>query len=197
MEILNQLYILLDPFFVLVFRFPGNAYVGFASGLVWLSLITTVIGELSMAGVYFLNRKHFVEQKREMVSHLNLSLKALAAKDKASYKACNDIANEAFGRNFFAGIALFASSLWPVPFALGWLDFRFGGVDFDVPLFGSVGCAFFFVPTYIVVRILFAKAKPYLPIFRSITRKLREREAGEEKMMTYMDLVKKEERGEE
>lgn len=193
MQGIESFYTYLDPFLIFAFRLPGNAYVGYALGLVWLAFLTTLLGELSMAGVYLLNRKHLLAQKREMVSHLNLSITALAAKDKTSYKACNTIANEAFGRNFFSGIALFASSLWPVPFALGWLEFRFTTVEFTLPLVGAVGSAFLFIPTYIVVRILFSKAKPYLPFFSYMTRLLRQQEANEEKMLTYMDMVKREE----
>jgi hypothetical protein len=190
---IDSFYIYLDPLLIFAFRLPWNAYVGYALGLIWLAFLVTLLGELTMAGVYLLNRSHFLAQKREMVSHLNLSIKALAAKDKDSYKACNSIANEAFGRNFFSGIALFASSLWPVPFALGWLEFRFATVEFTLPLVGAVGSAFLFIPTYIVVRILFSKAKPYLPFFSYMTQLLRQQEANEERMLTYMDMVKREE----
>ncbi len=193
MQNLDAFYTYIDPLLISVFRLSGNVHVGYALGLIWLAFLVTLLGELTMAGVYLLNRKHFLAQKREMVSHLNLSMKALAAKDKDSYKACNTIANEAFGRNFFSGIALFASSLWPVPFALGWLQFRFATVDFTIPLVGVVGSAFVFIPTYIVVRILFSKAKPYLPFFSYMTRLLRKQEANEEKMLTYMDMVKRDE----
>lgn len=193
MHNIELFYTYIDPLLIFVFRIPGNVYVGYAMGIIWLAFLVTLLGELTMAGVYLLNRKHFLAQKREMVSHLNLSMKALAAKDKNSYKACNAIANEAFGRNFFSGIALFASSLWPVPFALGWLQFRFASVEFTLPLVGAVGSAFMFIPTYIFVRILFFKAKPYLPFFSYMTKLLRKQEANEEQMLTYMDMVKRDE----
>lgn len=193
MHNIELFYTYIDPLLIFVFRIPGNVYVGYAMGIIWLAFLVTLLGELTMAGVYLLNRKHFLAQKREMVSHLNLSMKALAAKDKNSYKACNAIANEAFGRNFFSGIALFASSLWPVPFALGWLQFRFASVEFTLPLVGAVGSAFMFIPTYIFVRILFSKAKPYLPFFSYMTKLLRKQEANEEQMLTYMDMVKRDE----
>ncbi len=193
MNHIDSLYIHLDPFFIFMFRLPGNAYVGFALGLIWLAFLVTLLGELTMAGVYLLNKKYFLAHKREMVSHLNLSLKALAAKDKQSYSACNTIANEAFGKNFFSGIALFASSLWPVPFALGWLEFRFGNVDFSLPLIGVVGTAFLFIPVYIGMRIVFSKVKKYLPFFSYMHRMLKKQNADEEQMMTYMDIVQQDE----
>lgn len=184
----TQIYDFLDPFLIWVFRIPENPYIGFTLGLVWVALAATVIGELCMAGVYFLNKKHFSGIDREMVQNHNLSIKALAVKNKAAYKACNSIANEAFGKNFFAHLALFASSLWIVPFAIGWLSYRFGKVDFIMPWLGSVGPAFLFIPMYIVVRIAFAKSKRFLPVFRTIQRKIKENESPEE-LMSFQDLV--------
>ncbi len=191
---LDPMYLFLDPFLIWAFRLPVHSYVGFAFGLVWLALLATVIGELCMAGIYFLNRKYLAAQSQDMVRNFNLSLKALAHKDKESYKACNDLANEAFGKNFFTGITLFASSIWPAFFALGWLDYRFANLEFPLPLFGVVSSAFFFIPTYIIVRIVFAKLKPKLPVFSIISRKVKtDRDSGE-KMMTYMDLIKSDEK---
>lgn len=188
---LDEFYAFIDPALIAPFRWPGNEYAGLILGLFWVALAATVVGELCMAGAYFFNRKHFAEMRREMVVHNNLSIRALGFKDKASYKACNSIANEEFGRNFFAGIALFASSIWPAFFAMGWLDYRFQGVGFLLPLLGAVGVGFFFVPTYIVTRIAFHKSKPWLPLFSWIKRKTAENESCEE-MITYMDIVKKE-----
>jgi len=186
-----SVYQFLDPWFIWAFRIGDNPYLGFAVGLLWLCLLTTIIGELCMAGVYFLNRKHFAAINQNMVRHHNLSLQALGAKDKAAWKACNSIANDAFGKNFFSRIALFASSLWVVPFAIGWLSFRFGSVDFVLPYLGEVGVSFLFIPAYIVIRVLFCRAKPVLPVFRTIRRKVLENE-GSEVLMSYGDLVRKE-----
>jgi len=163
--------------------------VGFALGLFWVCLLATVIGELCMAGVYFINAKHFAKMNRDMVKNHNLSVHAIGVKNKGAWKACNSIANDAFGKNFFAHIALFASSLWIVPFGLGWLYYRFGSVDFTVPFLGVVGPAFVFIPAYILTRFLFGKAKPWLPVFKTIKRKIKENE-GEDEMMLFSDLVK-------
>lgn len=186
-------YEFLDPWMIWAFRISGNAYVGFALGLIWVALVATIIGELCMAGVYFSNKKHFRTINRDMVDHHNLSVRALGAKDKTAWKACNSIANDAFGKNFFAHMALFASSLWIVPFTIGWLFYRFGQVDFDVPFMGAVGPAFIFIPVYILVRYLFCKAKPWIPVFKSIRRKVKENEAGEE-MLNFTDLLSEEDR---
>ena len=189
----TAIYQFLDPWLIWAFRTSSNAYVGFAIGLFWVCLAATVIGELCMAGVYFLNKKHFASVNREMVDHHNLSVHALGAKDKGSWKACNSIANDAFGKNFFARIALFASSLWLVPISIGWLSYRFGGVDFTVPVLGAVGPAFIFIPAYILVRVLFSYSKPWLPFFRTIKRKVEENEAADA-MLTFTDLLDEEDR---
>jgi hypothetical protein len=189
----TAVYQFLDPWLVWAFRVSDSPHVGFAVGIFWLCLLTTVIGELCMAGVYFLNKKHFAAIHKDMVCHHNLSLKALGAKDKTAWKACNSIANDAFGKNFFSRIALFASSLWVVPFAIGWLTFRFGSVDFVLPYLGEIGVSFIFIPGYIVVRVLFSRVKHVLPVFRAIKRKIGENEGGEA-MMSYMDLAETSER---
>lgn len=184
----QAIYEFLDPWLIPAFRMSDNPYVGFAMGLVWICLIATVLGELCMAGIYFLNAKHFAKINRDMVDHHNLSVRAIWAKDKTAWKACNSIANDAFGKNFFSHIALFASSLWMVPFGIGWLFYRFGDVDFILPLIGAVGPSFFFIPLYILTRYLFGKAKPWLPIFKTIKRKIKENE-GEDEMILFSDAA--------
>ncbi|MBG0789701.1 MAG: hypothetical protein H0S80_04295 [Desulfovibrionaceae bacterium] len=185
----QMVYEFLDPWMIWAFRLTDNPYVGFAIGIFLVGLAATVVGELCMAGIYFMNKKHFGEINRSMVSHHNLSVKAIGVKNKKAWKACNSIANDAFGKNFFSHIALFASSLWVVPFCIGWLFYRFGEVDFEVPFLGEVGPVFIFIPAYIVIRILFNKAKPWMPVFKTIRQKIKENE-GDEKMMLFSDLVK-------
>jgi hypothetical protein len=135
----------LDPWLIWAFRLPTRAEYGFALGLLWVSLAATMVGEISSRIIVRCNRDYFKGLKREMVKNHNLSLRALAVKDKASYKASNTMAHDAFGRHFFAQLSLSASSLWTVPFALGWFDYRFPGVLFPFPLAGEVGAPFLFM----------------------------------------------------
>lgn len=186
----TELYMALDPFFIWVFRIPAQAWLGFALGIFWICLVTTVIGELSMAGAYFANKRHFAKHSQDMVQNHNLSVQALGCKNKEAWKACNHLANDAFGKNFFSHIALFASSLWPVPFAIGWLYYRFAEVDFTVPFVGEIGPSFIFIPAYILFRWLFGKAKPWLPVFRTIKQKITENETAGGTMLSYADLMK-------
>jgi len=188
MGIFESLNIFLDPYFIWVFRLPETPWIGFALGVAFLCLLTTVIGELSMAGIYFFNKEHFAEHNREMVRHNNMSLRSLLVKNKEGFKALNKRANDEFGKNFFSRIALFGASLWPAFFIMGWLDFRFAEVDFTVPWVGLVGPGFFFVPAYIVTRILFEKNKKRIPLFRSIARKVAENEETDEELMGFKEM---------
>lgn len=180
----------LDPLFIWLFRLPVHPLAAFGAGLLALGLIITYIGELSMAGVYFLNRRHFAAINKDMVKHHNLSVKAIRQGDKSSYTACNTLANDAFGKNFFSHAALFSASIWPVPLAMGWLAFRFGEVAFTLPVTGTeVGVNFVFIPLYVGLRILFGRFKRFVPPFGTITRAVKANESCGEDLMSWGDLM--------
>lgn len=193
LESFDRLNYLFDPIFIPLFRLPLDPVTAYCVGMVLLVLLCTVVGELSLAGVYFLNRKHFAKVNGEMIRQHNLSVKAIRQKDKASYKACNSLANDAFGQNFFSHIALFASSLWPVPFALGWMAFRFSEITFQLPFTipavgGEVGNNFFFIPMYVLCRVAFAKSKPHLPVFKQIQKAIKDNEDPGEDLVSWSQL---------
>lgn len=188
MSELDAISVFLDPYLVWAFRAPLHPYLAFAAGLFTVALMATVIGELCMAAAYFANKDAFAKSNREMVKHNNMSLRMLARKNKQGYKLLNKEANDFFGKNFFSRIALFASSLFPAFFVMGWVDMRYGEIDFMLPWMGKVGPGFFFVPTYIVTRIVFAKAQKHLPVFKTIRRKVRENETTDEDLLSFDDL---------
>jgi hypothetical protein len=76
-----------------------------------------------------------------------------------------------------------AGILWPIPFAMGWMQMRFASVEFDLAfplslIFGnSVGYIFTFIPIYILCRILFKYMRPYLPYFKGVQKILNEYDA--------------------
>ena len=176
----------------------GSAQATFWLGTVVVCLGCALIGELTMAGAYYLNRRHFARIRRDMIVNNNLSLKAIAFKDKESYTACNRMANDAFGLNFFSGLALFAASVWPAFFALSWYDFRFGKVpvvelSFAIP---GLGENLFYpavvVPVYVVMRIVFAKLiKPWLWPFPRIKAWVQANEDCGEELLTLGDMLEK------
>jgi hypothetical protein len=169
----ETLYYHIDAALIYFFRLTANPMLGYMAGIAVLALLCVVIGDLTVAVAFRVNGSFFRRDNRELVSMQNKSLLALQARDKKSYQACNEMANDSFGKVFFTQIALGASSLCPVPFALQWLDGRFGDVAFLLPFaLGSrttVGYAFTFIPMYILVRILFAHARTQLPGYRRLT----------------------------
>lgn len=199
LESFDRLNYLFDPIFLFFFKLPVPPVYAYFLGMLLLILACTLLGELSLAGVYYVNRKHFAKLNRDMIHNHNLSVEAIREKDKRSYKACNSLANEAFGQNFFSHIALFASSLWPVPFVLSWMMFRFGDVAFQLPftipaIGDTVGNNFVFVPMYVLVRVLFARSRKFIPGYRFLASAMKKNEDIGEELLSwdiFVDTKKK------
>ncbi len=184
----ETLYTQLDAFLIYFFRLADNPMLGYLSGIAVLALGCVILGELSMGVAYRWNHVFLARDSRSLVRLQNGSLRALQARDKEGYQALNREANDAFGKLFFTQVALAAASLWPLPFAMHWLQARFGEVVFALPITlppvgDSVGYAFTFIPMYILVRILFGHVKGRLPFFRGIRAlQAREQQTGEKKL---------------
>ena len=188
MALLNQLWIWADLILISPYRRSGNPVIGFFLGTLVLSLWCVLIGKVTGLVVWSINRAHMESLERETVTMHNLSLKAILFKDKASYTACNKEANEAFGRYFFAQLAASAATLWPLPFALAWMETRFNEVTFPLPyplnlVVPAVGYIAIFLLCYILLRILLKHLLPmFHPVRTATSREPRER------MMTLADL---------
>ena len=89
-------------FLISTFRLLSNPVSGFFFGTFILTVWCTLVGELTSLGVGRMNRKYTKKLERESIRLHNLSVKAIIHKDKESYKACNKMANEAWGKYFFA-----------------------------------------------------------------------------------------------
>lgn len=184
-----------DSALIALFRLVDTPIFAFFIGIALMSLLCILIGRATLALTMRINRSHIAAGDRKMRQMHNLSIKALAYKDKIAYKSCNKEANDAFGKMFFLQIALGISSLWPVPFALDWLQYRFMDVRFELPftlpVFGdTVGFMFSFIPMYILVYILFGKVKAHLTAFRK-SRRLGQNalEAEPEPLLSLSDLA--------
>ena len=91
-----------------------------------------------------------------------LSHQALLAGDGAAYRACNRLANEAFGQSFFLNAAWGMGSLWPVFFAAGWMQAHFAAVRFPIgPV--ELGPMAPLVMLYVAARILLGTVFPSRP----------------------------------
>lgn len=185
----HTLYVCLDTFLISFYRLTDAPIVGFMAGTFVLAWLANILGRLFYTVASRANRQSVDRENREMVRMHNLSFRALLAKDKDAYKACNKQANDAFGKYFFASAAVGMSSLWPAAFALAWMDTRFAGVDFLLPIAGrSVGYAATFIPMYALAHIVNGKFVRYLP-WLAASGKAGTTDDGRERMLSMEDLM--------
>ena len=145
---------------------------GWWLGTFILACWATLIGELTLAMVFRLNRRYVEETNQEMQDRNRQAMNALKAGEKRIYKGLNKLANEAFGKAFFLQIAMGASSLWPAFLAAGWLEMRFGDVPILLPAsLGQVTYVSGFIVLYLLVRIGWGQLKKRLGL-GARTRKL-------------------------
>ncbi|MFO8032225.1 MAG: hypothetical protein R6U22_06750 [Desulfohalobiaceae bacterium] len=194
MALWDQLFYWLDLVLISPYRLPSNPISGFFLGTFVLCVWCILVGELTYRIASWVNKSHIRGFRKDMVKMHNLSLKALVLKDKEHYKACNQEANEAFGKYFFNMLTLGAAVLWPVPFALAWMNTRFGQFQFELlfplPILGkSVGFAAVMIPMYILCRISWNKFKGLLPLAELQNQK-EEKDQGQEEMISLQEIEK-------
>ncbi len=167
-----------DGFLIGFYRFTGHPFLDYLVGTMCLALLCVLVGEVTVSLAIRFNQRYIDEMAQEMNQKEKMSMAAYQAGDKPGYKALNKQATDAWGKHFFTMVGYSAGMLWPIPFALGWMQTRFHGVDFDLAfplslLFGkTVGYLFTFIPIYILSRIVFKYMRPYLPYFRGVQKKL-------------------------
>ena len=161
MNTLTTFLIQLDPWFIAPYRWLPDAAAGFVLGTVLLALQCVVLGDLSASLVMLINRKYLRKMQSSMDHHHDLSEEALKRGDKESFKAVNSQAMDAFGHSFSLGAAIFCVSIWPMPFALGWMSTRFFEapleLSFSLPFLGST-IEYFpaFLLLYICIRMTYS-----------------------------------------
>ena len=167
-----------DPFLIRLFHLTNDPVSGFFIGSLLLAMACVVVGEITLSLAIKWNRQHIESLKQEIRQNEALSIQAYEMGDRTSYQALNKAANDAWGRHFFSMAAYSAGVLWPVPFALGWMQIHFAQTNFPVlsPLSlvvgKTVGFAFVFIPIYILARILFKYLHPWLPYFSTVHKML-------------------------
>lgn len=186
----HPIYLAVDSLLIAFYRITGYALVDFLFGTFVLAAIAVVIGEFTISVLFLINRKHIDKVTAEVVRFQNLSVDALAAGDKEAYTAANKLANDAFGKSFFLQIALSAGSLWPIFFALTWMQQRFSEVEFRL-LFTDwyVGYICVFVAMYAAAYLIFKRIKYKLPYFRGIKKVLDLYATRSKEMKTLQDVV--------
>lgn len=162
-------FLALDPYLIWSYRLIDNAYAGFLLGTLVLALICLIIGEITAVLAHRLVGRNMESHAAEAIKYGDLSIDAAKAGDKHSYKAANKLANEAFGLSFFSLIALSMAHLWPIPFALAWMQYRFLGVGFPLPFVNfSLGFIGVFIIMYVAVYFLSSRIKKTMPYFRKM-----------------------------
>jgi hypothetical protein len=194
MELFYGLLIKMDSVLIYFYRVTDNPVAGFFLGTFILCLACATIGGYAALGFSVINRKHNNRLYSETVSMHNLSVKAIAFKDKANYKNCNKLANEAFGRYFFAQFGAGATALLPVPFALAWMQLRFQEVSFSLPfkipgLGETASYPLIFIFLYILCRFLFRIFRDKLPFTKRMIQIILANDTSE-KMLNFSDLLK-------
>jgi hypothetical protein len=168
-----SLYETIDSFLIYLYRITGNPILDYCLGTFLLAFIAVVVGELTISVVFQINKAHLDRLNAEMQKMSRLSAEALRLGDKENYKACNKEGNDAFGQLFFNKFGLSAASLWPIFFALAWMQHRFADIGLPLPWIGwEINYLFFFLLCYIPARILFARLKRRLPYFKGIHQTL-------------------------
>jgi len=187
---MQAIYVFLDPFIIGFYRITGYTFLDFLIGTFILAMIAVVIGEFTISIAYLANRKDIDKNTDEVVRYQNISVDAIESGNKKAYTAANKVANEAFGKSFFQQLALATGFLWPIPFALGWMQYRFSDVEFRVVFTDhSVGYAFAFFPLLAGAYMVFKRIKRKIPYFQGIKRMLDEAEKRHENMRSFADLI--------
>ena len=156
-----------DPYLIWFYRLTGHAGVDFVIGTLVLACLCMLIGEVTVSLAFRLTRKGFGKKTAEAEKYQNLSMDALKAGDKEAYEAANKLAKDAFGHTFFQQVALSSAFLWPIFFALAWMQHRFLEVEFPIPGTGwSLGFIGVFIIVYVTTYILFRQVKRRISVFR-------------------------------
>lgn len=175
---IESLFYQIDPFLIFFYRITGMSLIDYFIGTLNLAFLCVVIGELSISLAIRFNKRHLDAMSKEINEKEQLSIAAYNSGNKFEYQALNKEATDAWGKHFFTMAAYSAGILWPIPFALGWMQTRFDGITFDLAfplnlIFGNgVGYVFTFIPLYFLSRILFKYMRPWLPYFKGVQKML-------------------------
>jgi uncharacterized membrane protein (DUF106 family) len=162
-----------DPYLLALYRLTGVKSLDGVIGTFLIALVVTVIGELTISIVFRINRRHLDRLNENLKKYTELSQEALRLGDEASYKALNRQANDAYGHVFFNKFGLSAAALWPVFFALDWMQPHFAETGIAVPGYpAGANYVVVFLGCYILSRIVFGRLKRHLPYFKSQYRML-------------------------
>jgi len=154
------IFLVLDPYLIWGYRLTGQATLNFILGTAVLVACSLLLGEISAFLASRAIRKYADQIRGEASRYQQISLDALAAGDRKTYQATNELANEAFGKTFYVQVAQSGAFFWPAVFALAWLQYRFFEVEFPLPLVGfPLGYIGVFILIYILIYLGWKRVK--------------------------------------
>ena len=156
-----------DPYILALYGLTGMRAADGLIGTFLLALVVVVVGEFTISLVFRVNRRHLDRLNDNLAKFSELSQEALRRGDEASYTALNKQANDAYGQVFFNRFGLSAASLWPIFFALDWMQPHFAETGIAVPFYpAGANYVVVFLICYILARIVFGRLKRHLPYFK-------------------------------
>ena len=147
-----------------MYHIVANPDAGFYVGTFLLALIIAVLGELAVVGLFLANREYFENINEMLLENHAKSVDAHKRGDREAFAMYNKQANEAFGKTLWTQLGLAVGSLWPVFFALAFLQMQFSGLGFSI--FGSafeLNYLLIFFVEYILARLVLNPVKYLLP----------------------------------
>lgn len=124
-----------DRFLIWFYRLTGLPVVDFLLGTMALVILCLFLGKGTALFVLRFLQPRLEKYGAKAAKYQELAVAALKAGDQETYRSINRLANDAFGHTFFQQVALSAAYLWPVFFALAWMQLRF--LDLEVPIPGT------------------------------------------------------------
>jgi hypothetical protein len=156
-----------DQYLIMFYRLTGHAEVDFVIGTFVLAVISMLIGEVTLSLAFRFTRTRILEKTSEAEKYSNLSIDALKAGNKEAYQAADRLAKDAFGHTFFQQVALSSAFLWPIFFALAWMQYRFLYLEVPLPLLHvSIGFIGVYIIIYVATYFLFKQVKRQVTLFR-------------------------------
>lgn len=165
MNPIDTILITLDPLLIMPYRMFENPMAGWWAGTALLAFWAVLIGELTLAFAYFVNRNAVSKNLEETLYFHEQSLKAKQAGDEEAYEGINKLANDSYGKSFFLMMAMGMASLWPAFFAAAWLEKRFGEFVFTLPPWaGGFDLNFMapFILYYILIRVAYGRIRRFI-----------------------------------
>ena len=151
----------LDPYLIWFFRLTDRSALNFFIGTTIMASMALFLGNLGSAAVLAVGRRYSIHSAGEAKKYQDLSHQALQVGNRSAYEAANKLANEAFNKSFFLGVAQSAAYFWPVGLVLAWMQYRFLNIELmTIPGTDlSIGFVGFFILIYIMIMLVVKYAK--------------------------------------